>query len=174
MVAVSLISCGGGAGKSGGTDEDNENDGNPDSNTCKAGYEIVNDIATLKAIGKNGENMDQNYCLTANIDLAGETNGFPIGRHEIGFTSFTGNFDGQGKTISNLTIDKDIVYIGLFAKITSRHSKPSKIENLILDNFKITGKGRVGTLAGEETGNVTVSKVRINGALKVKQPMLVG
>lgn len=68
----------------------------------------------------NGGNRSLNAELTANIDLSGSCgegigNWLPIS-HEDGYT---GNFNGQGFTVSNLYIESDEQYAGLFGYVKS-------------------------------------------------------
>lgn len=89
---------------------------------------------------KDAETLSKNYKLTADLDLSGET--FPgIGTAEH---PFTGRFDGQNKTISNVTVSgADKVGVGFFGVI-----KGAKIQNLNLKNVSITGVEKVGGLVG--------------------------
>ncbi len=178
IIAFSLISCGGessskksttptggtggdGTGGDGGT-------GDPITYTCTdKNYEPVHDVASLKAIGKNVESMAKNYCLAKDIDLAGVTSGFPLGWNtvEADITAFTGNFDGQDNTISNLVINEGTKHnIGLFFRIGSK-TTTSEIKNLNLNDFKITGYDAVGALAGWILDDVTISKIKTNNAI---------
>lgn len=63
--------------------------------------------------------------LDSDIDLNG-IDFEPIGKYES--TNFNGVFDGQGHTISNLIIDKPLVYVGLFS-----FSNGMTLKNIVLD-----------------------------------------
>ena len=90
------------------------------------------------AIATDAETLGKNYKLTADLDLSGET--FPgIGTAEH---PFTGRFDGQNKTISNVTVTGEN-NVGFFGVI-----KGAAIQNLNLENVIITGKEKVGGLVG--------------------------
>lgn len=78
-----------------------------------------------------------NAVLTADIDLSGQ-NWTPIGN---GSTAYTGTFDGQGHTISGMTIENAASYSGLFG-----NSEGS------IKSFTLTGSITV-------TGDETVAKV---------------
>ena len=92
------------------------------------------------------------YELTANIDLIGFTNWTPIG-------TFTATFDGNNKTISNLTINRaGESNIGLFSIVSG-----ATIKNLKLANVDITGDGSVGALVGQTTGTTTLSNIELIG-----------
>ena len=103
------------------------------------------DIATkddLLALANatDAETLGKNYRLTENIDLTGVS--FPgIGSSEH---PFTGVFDGQGHTISHVTINApEGENVGFFNVI-----KGATIRDLKLVDVKITGKTNVGGLAG--------------------------
>ena len=80
------------------------------------------------------------YKLVANIDLE-NMEWEPIG----GGTSpaFTGNFDGNGYTISNLKINKSSIYLGLFGYISG-----AIVKNINLKNVSITGVSNIGGIVG--------------------------
>ena len=86
----------------------------------------------------DGSTLSKNYKLTADLDLSGET--FP----GIGTAThpFTGRFDGQNKTISNVTVTGEN-NVGFFGVI-----KGAKIQNLNLKNVSSTGVEKVGGLVG--------------------------
>ena len=89
--------------------------------------------------------------LTANIDMAGIDHS-PIGRYTnesgavIDTYKFSGKFDGQFHTISNLVIDRpDDETLGLFGFVRGN----AKIKNIIMDSTcSIRGKNRVGSIIG--------------------------
>jgi uncharacterized repeat protein (TIGR02543 family) len=85
--------------------------------------------------------LTKNYRLTAQIDLTDLANFYGIGDDS---NPFTGMFDGQGHTISGLSIsamDRD--NIGLFGVIEG-----AVIKNIILDAPAVAGKDNVGALVG--------------------------
>ena len=90
------------------------------------------------ANAKDAETLGKNYKLTADLDLSGKT--FP----GIGTAAqpFTGRFDGQNHTISNVTVP-GTDNVGFFGVI-----KGAKIQNLNLNNVNISGKEKVGGLVG--------------------------
>ncbi len=79
---------------------------------------------------------DVYFKLSNNIDLGGKE-WTPIGKNDSTYW-FEGNFDGNGKTISNLTITQktDGGFLGLFG--CSRGT----IKNLFIKNVNITGSGQ--------------------------------
>jgi len=129
-----------------------------------AGTEInpyqISDTAGLRQLsnGVKGGNQYSNtyFILTNNIDMSGVTDFIPIGGWNSAGTSysdskyFKGNFDGNGKIISNLTILKDSTvstnqYIGLFGLIETN----GLIKNLGIVDSRTRGYEYVGTICGE-------------------------
>lgn len=83
-----------------------------------------------------------NIILTADIDLTG-TEWTPI-------QGYSGTFDGGGKTITGLTINKSTMNVGLFASIEDEGT----VKNLTLDNVDITAGSNVGAVAGQNRGTI--------------------
>ncbi len=81
------------------------------------------------------EDWDDYVQLKNDIDMEGVDNYWPIG-------CFSGNLDGQGHLIMNLTVDMDTNYVGLVGY------SYGNIRNLVLHNCNITGKNRTGALVG--------------------------
>ena len=119
-------------------------------------YEDLKKVGT----GIDGWTLDADYIQTADInasasktenpDGSGGYYGFePIGTNT---NKFTGIYDGQGHTISNLYINRPATdYIGLFGAING------EVSNLGLVDADITGDSRVGGLCGynSDTGTIT-------------------
>ena len=106
--------------------------------------------------------------LGADIDL-NNLEWTPIGRFGTKATdttyTFSGIFDGDGYTVSNLLITGRNSYVGLFGY--TRSSK-GEIKNLTVENATVSGSTRVGTVVGQafdtKMTNVTVTgHVEING-----------
>ena len=120
------------------------------------------------------------YELMNNIDLSSDANFLPIGMAGGVITedaSFTGIFDGNGYTISNLTINRpNNSKVGLFAKLDK-----AIVKNVNFENVAITAKSEVGTVAGTsaqgyfenirlKNGSVTANNgARIGGLVGVFQ-----
>jgi hypothetical protein len=131
-------------------------------------FMLVNTADNLQNIDTSARGVNA-YALGRDID-AGSINFAPLASVSSPFNTV---FDGQGHTISNLTIapnDSGTNNIGLFATIG-----PSGIvRNLTLDQVSVTanrglkGDGQfVGTLAGQNAGlisNVIVTNGVVNGA----------
>ena len=126
------------------------------------GTGVANDpyqIATaedLIALGETPEDYDKHFVLTANIDLDPQLPGRKVfdkaviapdvddTKYDFQGTSFGGVFDGNGYTISHLTIIGSN-YLGLFGRI----GKAAQISNLGLKAINVNGTDDyIGGLAG--------------------------
>ena len=87
------------------------------------------------------------YELTKDLSLAEANNWLPI-------SYFSGTFEGNGNTISNLKINRtDTDYVGLFGIASYR----SRITNISLLNVTVQGNDYVGGLIGYSSGDITHS-----------------
>ena len=145
------------------------------------------EVGTVEQLQCIKDGLDKHYELTSDID-ASETatwnggKGFvPLGGDtrdgadpREGGPAFTGTFDGQGHTISGLTIDRPFENeVGLFG-----YAETATIEHVVLDGGRIVGDRNVGALAGMTGGavnsdydkdpanEVTVRKVASTTAVK--------
>lgn len=99
----------------------------------------VDDLLKL-ANATDAETLGKNYRLKDDLDLTGT----PFSGIGSAANPFTGMFDGQGSTISNVTINApDGVNVGFFNAI-----KGATVRDLKLVNVQITGKENVGGLVG--------------------------
>ncbi len=106
--------------------------------------------------------------LEADLDLTGE-NWDPIGRmkkDEYKFYDFYGTFDGQGHTISNLTVGDDGSYTsddghnnGLFGG-----TRNATVKNLIMENATIKGNYFVGAVIAHAQARTTVENVLVKNS----------
>ncbi|MBI5438224.1 MAG: caspase family protein [Nitrosomonadales bacterium] len=104
-----------------------------------------------------GGNLAGNYALGSNIDATATSAwnagaGFaPVGDS---FTGFTGNFDGLGHTVSNLTINRPTTNdVGLFGYTDTG----SVIRNVGMVGGSVSGAWSVGALVGGNIGTVSSS-----------------
>ena len=131
------------------------------SNGAPTNYTVINSLGTQTSItgtdlqGMSG-NLAGNYALGSNIDATGTSGwnggfGFnPVG--SIG-TPFSGNFDGLGHTITNLTIARPLANnVGLFGYMVSTGG--SMLRDVTLAGGSVSGAAYVGTLAGHVTGDI--------------------
>lgn len=116
------------------------------------GNYTVTSAEGLKNIAKlvNYGNTDIDITLTSDIDLSG-IDWTPIGidyNHQ-----YTGIFNGNGKTITGLTVTTSDRYAGLFGCIGSGGT----VKNVTLKNVQITNdnsSGSAGGVAGDSYGNI--------------------
>jgi hypothetical protein len=116
--------------------------------TAKAPYRI--DTADqLILLSKASILWDKHFVLGADIDLDPNLPGQNVFTRAV-IQVFTGVFDGNGHTISHLTI-KGVRNLGLFGQLASA----GQVKNLGVVDVNVTGGGYVGGLVGENWGEVT-------------------
>jgi len=99
--------------------------------------------------------LGHNYVLGSNLNLSGIA-WSPIGTSSA--NAFTGNFDGLGHVIDNLTInDNSLAPAGLFGYTTD-----ATIKNIGLTNVNISARARIGGLVGQ-ANNTTIKNVFAEG-----------
>jgi hypothetical protein len=102
--------------------------------------------------GYDDWSLDDNYKLTADIDLS-DYDWDPIGSSG---DSFTGSLNGDGHTISNLSVSKTSSALGLFGSI----SPEGYVEDLTIEG-SVSGRSNIGLLAGVSEG--TISDCAVSG-----------
>ncbi len=120
-------------------------------------YEVYN-AEGLKNIAElvNEEwKLDINITLTANIDLKG-IDWTPIGKDDN--KAYTGTFDGNGKTITGLTVTRSNRYTGLFGFIKGT------VKNVVLTEVNITSGTFVGGVAGWSFGG-NIENCSVSGSV---------
>lgn len=130
-----------------------------------AGFIEIWTAEDLAKITEDPDNLYEDYILMNNIDLDGRD--FTIIGKEMD-KPYKGTFDGNGKTISNLTINNsEDSCIGMFGYING-----GTVKNLILENINVdTKKGMyVGGLAGHISNNTNIENISIKTInIKTKQ-----
>ncbi len=133
----------------------------------------VIEIGTVEELAAINDNLSGSYVLTADIDLAG-AEWTPIGAYapsgesaeeqEIPSTqnAFTGTFDGQGHTISNLVINQPEGWAqGLFGCIANAQVGNFTLENATVDaqmmSADVVGYAYSSTVSGVTLVNGTVT-----------------
>ena len=134
------------------------------------GISTAQDLENLAKLSKSNSFSGKTFVLTNDIDLSSVSNWIGIGGDDIGFA---GTFDGQGHTISNLSMttastSTTVAYAGLF------RSADGDIKNFTLKDatFNLTANQKTGAEFGAVvaygwTGtisNVTVDNVTLNQA----------
>jgi len=120
----------------------------------------VTNLAELK----NANNFrSASYVLMANIDTASEANWAPIGDAAI---KFTGTFDGNGMTISNLTIN---------AEFDQNRGLFGFVQDAVISNLTLTGVNIIktadyaGSLIGQAGGATQVTNCSASGTIEAYQ-----
>ena len=139
---------------------------------AEAAEEVI-EISTAEELAAVNDNLSGNYILTADIDLEG-AEWTPIGSFVFegeteeeqvvpnGEYAFTGTFDGNGHTISNLVINQpEGMAIGLFGCISE-----TEIGGFTLENAEVTGTlmaaGVVGYSYCSTVSDITAKDVSVN------------
>ena len=102
--------------------------------TSAEGLKAVADIA-------NNGNLGINITLTENINLT-DMDWTPIGKDDN--KAYTGTFDGNGKTITGLTVTGSNEYAGLFGFI----GPGGTVQNVVLEGVQITSDNSSGYAGG--------------------------
>ncbi len=129
------------------------------------GYVGITDAQGLKDMAND---LAGNYILMADIDMEGEE-WTPIGLGTTTATEFTGIFEGNYHTISNLTINSTNQYVGMFGSING-----GTVQNLILENANITGAypvnnyAYIGGIAGYSRKGM-ISNIKVSGIVTGKR-----
>ncbi len=135
-------------------------------------------IATAEQLAKIRDYRDKSFILVSDIDLSSYGNWDPIGtfnmeiddpeKGEVAESSlaFVGRFDGNGHTISNLTVNRpDTFGVGLFGFVVGNAAFPS-IRNLTVSNADVKGACMVGSVVGAINGRIT--DIKLTGVNKVE------
>ena len=127
---------------------------------------VVNNNLDKCAVSSGSRNVAACGKLTGNIDLnLSSLASFPpaylvydpIGHYASGDNgrgypnSYRGKFDGNNKTISNLTISTSADYQGLFGHIYYVYDNNSEIKDLTLQDVSVTAYQYVGAVCGYNT-----------------------
>ncbi|WNR45164.1 InlB B-repeat-containing protein [Paenibacillus roseipurpureus] len=107
-------------------------------------------IATADQLNEVRYHLNAHYKLIAHIDLSSYYYWKPIGKEE---GKFQGHIDGNGYRISNLRVNEEGDYLGLFAYI-GRHGV---VTNMQLASVDVSGFSNVGGLAGQNEGAISNS-----------------
>ena len=120
------------------------------------------DLRLFEKSVNNGGNTYANKTvkLMNDVDLAG-ADWTPIG--QTGATQFQGTFDGQGKTIKNMTVNNPDegrnCASGFFGWIED-HGIGIKVQNVKFENASVTGNHNVGVVVGYIYGTIENCEVK--------------
>ena len=138
------------------------------------GYEVYSaqGMQWLAEQVNGGNNFSgKTVTLTADIDLDG------IEWTPIGTTSkkFLGNFDGNGKTISNLQINKSSMSdVGLFGYAGEVEKNNTEIHNFTINNASVKGYHNVAIVCGKPYVSVKLYDINITGHVELDGYSYVG
>lgn len=137
-------------------------------------FSTPTEISNAEELQQIRENPSGDYVLVDDIDLSHIENFEPI-------ENFTGTFDGNGHTISNLTIDRpETNSAGLFSTVGEDTRFFGLVEdegivrNVRLRDVNVTGNETVGGLVGVNLGTITGSYVRGDVTAKSRIGVAVG
>ena len=115
------------------------------------------EISNAEELQNMNNDLDADYVLVDDIDASKIENFEPIGGLE---EPFTGTFDGNGHTISNLTIHRPREErVGLFGYVDG-----ARIRNVGLEDVNVTGGTLVGGLVGDNN-NCEVRESYVTGEI---------
>lgn len=96
------------------------------------GISTAQDLVNLQNLSQTQTFNGKTFVLTADIDMSSVSNWKGIG-NASGSLSFSGKFDGQGHTISNLKENNTNLFNGLFNALSN-----TEVKNITLENFTFT------------------------------------
>lgn len=165
---LTLAGCEIGKWDDGGGEEGAAEDLGYNYDTTTKTYTVYNADGLLAWNEAAQKDKSINCTLSADINMAGKE-WTPIGTDEN--NSYNGFFDGNGKTITGLTVNQsEKNYAGLFGCLGS----DGKVQNLTLENVHISGVFYVGSVVGTNfgtvsgctaSGNITGTKSCIGGVV---------
>ncbi len=117
--------------------------------------EVEYQISTCEELQAITNDLAGDYTLQNDIDCSGIANFTPIG---MSIAIFTGTFEGNGHTISNLTINRPLVNTGLFQILGN-----AEVGNFTIYNATITGAQAAGAVASA-SANSSVTNVQVTGS----------
>ncbi|MBO4740836.1 MAG: hypothetical protein J5605_04235, partial [Bacteroidales bacterium] len=109
-------------------------------------------LAQLVNIGVNCAGLY--FKVTQDLDMSGYSPWTPIGA--MASTPFSGHFDGNNKTISNITINRTTDYQGLFGYVVG----PSNIDKADIHHLTLRGSISGGSYTGGIVGYATYTNLR--------------
>ncbi len=117
---------------------------------------IINNQDELKLMS---DNLSAYYKLNSDIVLTEDWT--PVGTME---EPFTGGFDGNGHTISNLTSNStNLDYVGLFGYVNALENRPIYFKNITIKDANISGTNEAGILIGhlqiQNNSNILIDSI---------------
>ncbi len=123
------------------------------------------------AVNSGNTYAGQTVKLTADLDLSGESNWTPIG-NLVAYPSqsFNGTFDGDGHSISNVTVNDNTpnyAVAGLFGSVVN-----GTIKNLTVKNVDLTSTHYVGGIVAYTSNGPTIENCKVIGGTIKSTPEL--
>ena len=123
------------------------------------GISTARDLVNLQNLSQTQTFNGKTFVLTADIDMSSISNWKGIG-NASGSLSFSGKFDGQGHTISNLKENNTNMINGLFNTLSN-----TEVKNITLENFTFTVSTTsswksIGALAGQ-ANDCNISNINV-------------
>ena len=121
-------------------------------------------VATAEHLNNVRNHLGAHFLLTANIGLAvapwNQDEGWlPIGNNT---TPFSGTFDGAGRVISGLFIDRNVIGAGLFGYLEGATVENLRLEDVIIGNLG----NNTGALAGaQQLPASSIVRVSVSGTV---------
>jgi hypothetical protein len=110
------------------------------------GYYLITNVNDFKQLLAFGQDSSLKFRLTTDLDLATEPG--------LYIPYLAGEFDGNGHKISNLSFNFDFISdIGLFGYLV----RGRRVNQVRVENVRITGASRVGGIVGQNSGDVSNS-----------------
>ena len=180
LLLFSLLSSFDSAAMTAAADNSAPAEANDKTNTLFAGgtgtAEDPWQISTAEQLYRIHDDLTAHYILTADIDLSAYENWTPIGAFQSLSDApedaevphpdyaFTGTFNGDGHTISNLTVSSDApMGAGLFGCAAGTENGAAYIRNFTLKNVNVSGFYLVGGAVGLQFMNCPVSDIHLVG-----------
>lgn len=180
LLLFSILSSFGSAAMTAAADNSAPAEANDKTNTLFAGgtgtAEDPWQISTAEQLYRIHDDLTAHYILTADIDLSAYENWTPIGAFQSLSDApedaevphpdyaFTGTFNGDGHTISNLTVSSDApMGAGLFGCAAGTENGAAYIRNFTLKNVNVSGFYLVGGAVGLQFINCPVSDIHLVG-----------
>lgn len=108
-------------------------------------------------------NWDTNCTLEADIELTGSWE--PIGTDSS--NAYTGTFNGNGKTITGLTIDSSSQYVGMFGYLNGEVTKLTLASVSITSSWSDKTYAAVGAVAGNTSSNCNIANCFVSGNIVI-------
>ena len=180
LLLLSILSSFGTVAMAEAVDNSAPDEANEKTNTLFAGgtgtAEDPWQISTAEQLYRIHDDLTAHYILIADIDLSAYENWTPIGAFQSLSDApedaevphpdyaFTGTFNGDGHTISNLTVSSEApMGAGLFGCAAGTENGAAYIRNFTLKNVNVSGFYLVGGAVGLQFMNCPVSDIHLVG-----------